>query len=191
MALFLNFLLVPTTALVPLLVTKHFGKGAIELGLLESAMGIGIIIGGILLSIWGGFKKKIATSLAGIIGLGLGVMLVGIAPSNLFVLAIAGNVTLGFMIPMANGPIGALMQSIVRPDMQGRVMSLVNSGATAISPLGLLIAGPVSDWLGIRVWFWAGGILCMMIAVAAFFVPIIINVESYKDPALVPASDLS
>ena len=191
MALFLNFLLVPTTALVPLLVTKHFGKGAIELGLLESAMGIGIIIGGILLSIWGGFKKKIATSLAGIIGLGLGVMLVGIAPSNLFVLAIAGNVTLGFMIPMANGPIGALMQSIVRPDMQGRVMSLVNSGATAISPLGLLIAGPVSDWLGIRVWFWAGGILCMMIAIAAFFVPIIMNVESYKDPVLIPASDLS
>src|SRR5687768_13200699 len=41
MALFLNFLLVPTAALVPLLVTKHFGKGAIELGLMESGMGIG------------------------------------------------------------------------------------------------------------------------------------------------------
>ena len=119
----------PTTALVPLLVTKHFGKGAIELGLLESSMGIGIIAGGILLSIWGGFKKKIATSLVGIIGLGIGVTLTGLAPANLFILAIVGNVILGSMIPIANGPIGALMQSIVRPDMQGRVMSLVNSGA--------------------------------------------------------------
>jgi DHA3 family macrolide efflux protein-like MFS transporter len=189
MALFLNFLLVPTTALVPLLVTKHFGKGAIELGLLESAMGIGIITGGIFLSIWGGFKKKIATSLTGIIGLGIGVMLTGLAPADLFILAIAGNITLGFMLPIANGPIGALMQSIVRPDMQGRVMSLVNSGATAISPLGLLLAGPVSDWLGIRVWFWAGGILCVLIALAAFFRPIIMNVESYKDPTQVPASE--
>jgi DHA3 family macrolide efflux protein-like MFS transporter len=188
MALFLNFLLVPTTALIPLLVTKHFGKGAIELGLLESSMGIGIITGGILLSIWGGFKRKIATSLAGIIGLGIGVMLVGIAPANLFVLAIAGNIILGLMLPMANGPIGALMQSIVRPDMQGRVMSLVNSGATAISPLGLLIAGPVSDWLGIRIWFWAGGILCVMIAVAAFFRPIIMNVESHSEAVEVPVS---
>jgi DHA3 family macrolide efflux protein-like MFS transporter len=187
MALFLNFLLVPTTALVPLLVTKHFGKGAIELGLLESAMGIGIIAGGILLSIWGGFKKKIATSLTGIIGLGLGIMLVGIAPADLFLLAILGNVLLGLMLPMANGPIGALMQSIIRPDMQGRVMSLLNSGATAISPLGLLLAGPFSDWLGIRVWFWAGGILCMLIAIAAFFRPIIMNVESHKDPAQVVA----
>ena len=190
MALFLNFLLVPTTALVPLLVTKHFGKGAIELGLLESFMGVGIIAGGILLSIWGGFKKKIATSLAGIIGLGIGVMLVGIAPAKLFILAIIGNVILGLMIPIANGPIGALMQSIVRPDMQGRVMSLVNSGATAISPLGLLLAGPVSDWLGIRVWFWLGGILCVLIAIAAFFRPVIMNVESHHEPVTVPASEL-
>jgi DHA3 family macrolide efflux protein-like MFS transporter len=189
MALFLNFLLVPTGALVPLLVTKHFGKGAIELGLLESAMGVGIIAGGILLSIWGGFKKKIATSLMGIIGLGLGVMLVGIAPANLFILAITGNVVLGLMIPIANGPIGALMQSIVRPDMQGRVMSLVQSGATAISPLGLLLAGPVSDWLGIRLWFWAGGILCMLIAFAAFFRPAIMNVESRPEAEKAPVSE--
>jgi DHA3 family macrolide efflux protein-like MFS transporter len=188
MALFLNFLLVPTGALVPLLVTKHFGKGAIELGLLESSMGIGIIAGGILLSIWGGFKKKIATSLTGIIGLGLGVMLVGIAPANLFILAITGNIVLGLMIPIANGPIGALMQSIVRPDMQGRVMSLVSSGATAISPLGLLLAGPFSDWLGIRVWFWVGGILCMLIAIAAFFKPVIMNVESHHEVVTVPTS---
>jgi DHA3 family macrolide efflux protein-like MFS transporter len=186
MALFLNFLLVPTTALVPLLVTKHFGKGAIELGLMESVLGVGIITGGILLSIWGGFKKKIATSLAGIVGLGIGVMLTGLAPANLFILAIVGNIVLGFMIPIANGPVGALMQSIVRPDMQGRVMSLLNSGATAISPLGLLIAGPFSDWLGIRVWFWAGGILCVMIATMAFFVPIIMNVENYKEPTQTP-----
>lgn len=181
MALFLNFLLVPTGALVPLLVTKHFGKGAIELGLLESAMGVGIITGGILLSIWGGFKKKIATTLTGIIGLGVGVMLVGLAPADLFLLAILGNVILGLMIPIANGPVGAMMQTIVRPDMQGRVMSLVNSGATAIAPLGLLVAGPFSDWLGIRVWFWAGGIICVLIAISAFFVPVIMNVEEYHE----------
>lgn len=189
MALFLNFLLVPTTALVPLLVTKHFGKSALELGLLESVMGVGIIAGGILLSIWGGFKKKIATSLTGIIGLGIGVMLVGLAPANLFGLALAGNVILGLMLPVANGPIGALMQTLVRPDMQGRILALVNSGATAISPLGLLIAGPFSDWLGIRVWFWAGGFLCVMIAVAAFFRPAIMNVERHDPSTQVPASE--
>ena len=189
MALFLNFLLVPTAALLPLLVTKHFGRGAIELGLMESALGVGMIAGGIILSIWGGFKKKIATSLTGIVGLGLGVILTGLAPSHLFLLAILGNALLGFMIPIANGPIFAMMQSIVRPDMQGRVMSLVNSGSTAISPLGLLIAGPFSDWLGIRVWFWAGGILCVLIAAAAFFLPVIMNVENYRDETQMSVSE--
>jgi len=181
MALFLNFLLVPTTSLMPLLVTKHFGKGAIELGLIESVSGVGIIAGGLLLSIWGGFKKKIITSMIGIIGLGLGVTLIGIAPANLFILAILGSITLGFMSPIANGPLGALLQSIIRPDMQGRVMSLLNSGATAISPIGLLIAGPFSDWFGIRVWFWAGGFMCVIIAIAGFFIPAVMGIENHRE----------
>lgn len=188
MALFLNFLLVPTGSLLPLLVTKHFGKGAIELGLINSLEGFGIIAGGVLLSIWGGFKKKIVTSMMGIIGLGLGVMLIGFAPPSLFMVAIAGTVLLGVMIPITNGPIGALLQSIIRPDMQGRVMSLLGSGATAISPLGLLIAGPLSDTLGIQVWYWVGGMICVMIGIIGFFIPAVMEIENNKEtpPASVP-----
>ena len=186
MALFLNFLLVPTGALLPLLVTQHFGKAALDLAFLESAMGVGIIVGGIGLSIWGGFKKKIVTSLTGIIGLGVGIMLVGLAPANLFILAIAGNAIVGCMLPVANGPIGALLQSVIRPDMQGRVMSLLSSGATAISPLGLLIAGPFADRFGLRIWFWAGGMLCVLIACAGTFVPAIMNVENVKEETPTP-----
>ncbi|HSA99645.1 MAG TPA: MFS transporter [Anaerolineales bacterium] len=183
MALFLNFLLVPTESLLPLLITKHFSKGAIELGFMQSATGVGIITGGILLGVWGGFRKKIVTSLLGIIGLGIAVMCIGLAPASFFSIAIIGAVLLGLMLPMANGPIGALMQSIIRPDMQGRIMSLVSSGATAISPLGLLIAGPLSDAVGIRVWFWAGGILCVIIALAGFFIPIVMNLEQHSELA--------
>lgn len=181
MAFFLNFLLVPTESLLPLLITKHFGKGALELGLMQSATGIGIIAGGILLGVWGGFRKKIVTSITGIIGLGLGVILIGLAPANLLALALVGSVLMGIMLPMANGPIGALLQSIVRPDMQGRILSMVSSGAIAISPLGLLIAGPLSDALGIRVWFWAGGVLCVLTAIAGFFIPVVMNIEQHKE----------
>jgi DHA3 family macrolide efflux protein-like MFS transporter len=188
MALFLNFLIVPTGALMPLLVTQYFGKEAIDLAWLESAMGVGIIVGGISLSVWGGFKKKIVTSLMGIIGLGLGIMLVGLAPANLFLLAILGNFIVGGMVSFANGPLGALMQTVVRPDMQGRVMSLLSTGATAISPIGLLIAGPVADQFGLRIWFWAGGILCMLIAIAGSFVPAIMNVENVNGTSSSPTT---
>ena len=92
------------------------------------------------------------------------------------------------MSPIANGPLGALLQSIIRPDMQGRVMSLLNSGATAISPIGLLIAGPFSDWLGIRVWFWAGGFVCVVIAIAGLFIPAVMGLENHKE-SIPPATE--
>lgn len=188
MALFLNFVLVPTGSLLPLLVTKHFSKGPMELGLINSVEGFGIIAGGIILSMWGGFKKKIVTSMIGIIGLGMGAMLIGLAPASLFIVAIIGSVLLGVMIPITNGPIGALLQSIIRPDMQGRVMSLLVSGATAISPLGLLIAGPLSDAFGIQLWFWAGGLICVLIGIVGFFVPTVMGIENNKEatPTAVP-----
>lgn len=58
MATVLNFLLAPTSALTPLLVTKYFGKGALELGSLDSFFGIGMILGGITLGVWGGFNSN-------------------------------------------------------------------------------------------------------------------------------------
>jgi DHA3 family macrolide efflux protein-like MFS transporter len=189
MATLINFLLTPTSALMPLLVTKHFGLGAFEFGLMDSAWGSGVILGGLILSAWGGFKRKVATSMLGIIGIGVGIMIVGLAPSNLYVMAIIGMAFAGIMNPITNGPLFALVQSSVRPDMQGRVMSLIISAATAMSPLSLLVAGPVSDVIGIRTWFWFGGAICLLMGVGAFFVPAIMNVEnSHNGKARMPES---
>ena len=87
-------------------------------------------------------------------------------------------VMISAMNSMANGPLGALLQSIVRKDMQGRVMSLVNSAATAMTPIGLLIAGPVSDLIGIRSWYWIAGIISLAMGIAGFFIPAVMNVEN-------------
>jgi len=67
-------------------------------------------------------------------------------------------------------------------------MSLVGSAATAISPLGLLIAGPLSDALGIGVWFWAGGIICILIGISGFFIPAVMNIENNREEAPVVVS---
>jgi DHA3 family macrolide efflux protein-like MFS transporter len=191
MAVLLNFLLTPTGSLMPLLITKHFGRGALEFGLTDSAWGLGVIVGGILLGVWGGFKRKIVTSLFGISGIGAGVMVIAFAPSNGFWLALAAMVMIGVMNSMANGPLGALLQSIVRKDMQGRVMSLVNSAATAMTPIGLIIAGPVSDWIGIRSWYWIAGILSLLMGVAGFLIPAVMNVENNHNPEIVTAQSIA
>jgi DHA3 family macrolide efflux protein-like MFS transporter len=191
MAVFINFLLTPTGSLMPLLITKHFGKGALEFGLTDSAWGLGVIAGGILLGVWGGFKRKIITALIGITGLGAGVMIVAFAPSNGFLLALGAMAIIGVMNSMANGPLGALLQSVVRKDMQGRVMSLVNSAATAMTPIGLLIAGPVSDLIGIRTWYWVAGLLSLLMGLAGFLIPAVMNVEDNHHTETNPAPSIA
>lgn len=185
LAMVINFLLTPSASLIPLMVTREYHGGAPQLALVDSFFGVGVIAGGLVLSTWGGFKKRIVTSTLGIIGIGIGIVLFGILPTNLFYAALGGIFLLGFMQVIANGPLGAILQATVDPDMQGRVMSLLNAGATAMSPLSLLVAGPVSDWLGVRTWYLVGGSACIIMATIAFFVPVIMNIEEnrQKKPA--------
>jgi MFS transporter, DHA3 family, macrolide efflux protein len=166
---------------MPLLVTKHFGLGALQFGLMDSIWAFGMIGGGILLSVWGGFKKKIFTAMGAVTGIGLGILIVGLAPANLFWLAVFGMTFSGLMNPLANGPLGAIMQANVKPEMQGRVMGVVISLSMLMSPLSLAIAGPVSDIIGIRTWYWLAGLLCLLLGVASFFTPTIMNVESNRN----------
>jgi DHA3 family macrolide efflux protein-like MFS transporter len=177
MAVLINFLLAPASALLPLLVTKYFHGQAPQLAWLESAWGIGVIMGGLSLSVWGGFKRRVYTSLLGLALMGLGFILVGLTPATAFWLAVVGHLVAGFMNPMVNGPLFALLQTTVAPEMQGRVFTVINSLCSAMMPLSLAIAGPVADVVGVRPWFVMGGVLCVLMGLGACFVPVIVNLE--------------
>ena len=180
MATLLNFLMAPTSALTPLLVTKYFKLGALELGSLDSFFGVGMIAGGITLSVWGGFKRKIVTSLTGIALFSFAILAIAAAPADKFWIMMVSMAVIGFMMPIVNGPIHALFQSVVEPEMQGRVLSLVGSVAQAMMPIGFLIAGPVTDATSLQTWFWIAGILNLLIALIGFFIPAIMNIESNR-----------
>ena len=179
-AALLNFLLAPSGTLMPLMVTQVFNGDVWKLSLLESMMGIGIVAGGLTIGVWGGFKNRIITVLIGVIGLGLGVLIFGLAPADLFWLAVVGMAITGFMSPIANGPLQAIMQSKIEPEMQGRVMGLTNSLCMMMMPISLLIAAPVAELIGLRVWYWAGGALVMIIGACSFLVRDVANLEKSK-----------
>jgi len=177
MAMQINFLLNPAFSLLPLVVTKHFNGEAIQLATLESLAGIGTIAGGLVLSAWGGFKRRILTAMTGVIGLGLGCLIMGLLPPSAFTWAVVAMFIVGFVNPITNGPLLAAVQAVVAPDMQGRVFSLISSLAAATSPIGLLIAGPASDWLGPQAWFIIGGIVTLLTGITAFFIPAVMRFE--------------
>jgi DHA3 family macrolide efflux protein-like MFS transporter len=179
----LNFLLNPGFTFLPLLVTSHFEKGVIEMSMVESAFSSGMIIGGLVLSTWGGFKRNMHTILLGIIGLALGTGLIAYSPANQFYLAVIGVFIAGFMNPMANGPIFAIMQTYVEPSMQGRVFSLLESIVSAMMPISMAIAAPVTSWIGIRGWLALGAIGCAVIGIGGFFVPELVRIEDGRETA--------
>jgi len=184
MAMLINFLFNPAMMLMPLLVKNFFQGDAWHLSIMESGWGIGLVAGSLLLSAWGGFKRKVVTSMVGLIGMGAFTLLVGFAPASLFGLAVAGISLAGFANPIVNGPLMATLQSRVEPGMQGRIFTLVQSGAAAMMPLGTLLAAPVAENLGIQAWFLAAGVGTILMGVLGFLIPVVVNFEN--DPAHPP-----
>lgn len=174
----INFTIIPAFSLMPLLVKEFFGGSAIHLGWVESAMGIGMFVGGGVLGAWGGFKRNIVTSMLGLMGMGLGTLIFAIAPSTALWMAIFGALLVGIMTPMTMGPFFAMIQTIVEPDMQARIFSLLSSVGTAMVPVGLLVAGPIADRFSIQVWFLFGGLLCILMAICGLFIPAVMQIES-------------
>ena len=108
---------------------------------------------------------------------GIGFAVVGVAPAYAFWLAVGAMFFTGFMNPIINGSMFAVLQATVPTEVQGRVFTLLLSGAGAMMPLGLAIAGPVSHVLGVQVWFVVGGIAMVALGIGAFFVPAIMPIE--------------
>jgi DHA3 family macrolide efflux protein-like MFS transporter len=177
MATIINFLLTPAFSLLPILVTKHFNGQAIQLATLESFSGIGFIVGGLALSAWGGFKRRILTTLVGLFAMGAGCLVMGLLPPSAFFFAVVTMLYLGILNPIVNGPLMAAVQAAVTPEMQGRVFTLINTMAAGMSPIGLIIAGPISDRLGVQTWFIIGGLVTILMGAASIFIPAVMHFE--------------
>lgn len=187
LAMLLNFFASPAFSLMPLLVTTHFQGEALQLAWLNSAQGFGLLSGGVLLGIWGGFRRRINTALMGIVGLGLGAFLVGITPAAVFPMALAALFFGAAMNALANGSFSAVLQTSVAPEMQGRVFTVANSMAAGIMPISLAIAGPAADAVGIRTLFVVAGLSLAVMGLASFAVPVILRLED--SPQVSPSSE--
>jgi DHA3 family macrolide efflux protein-like MFS transporter len=176
-AMLLNLLGTPALSLLPIMVSRHFGGGAIEFAWLESAWGVGMVLGGLTLGVWGGSKRRMATAMAALALQGLGLIAVGVTPATAFLLALAAIFFTGLMNPVINGSLYATVQVVVDPQMQGRVFTLLRSGALAMTPLGLALAGPLADLLSVQAWLLIAGVATSAMGLGAFSIPAIMRIE--------------
>ena len=114
-----------------------------QAGAVISTGAIGMLVGGFVMSLWGGPVRKISGLMHALAGMGAGMLIAGLRPST--VVVSAGIFILLFAIPIAAGISQAIWQSKVPPELQGRVFSLRALMALGATPLSYLLAAPLAD----------------------------------------------
>jgi len=151
-------LMAPASFLTPIQVTRSFGDDEWRLAAIEVAFSIGMMVGGGLIAAWGGFKNKIYTmAFSGLI-MGICTVALGIVPSFWIYLLFMG--IFGVAMPIFNTPTTVLIQEKVDGDYLGRVFGVFGMISTSMMPIGMLIFGPMADYIDIE-WLLIGTGLVM------------------------------
>ncbi|MGI6685939.1 MAG: MFS transporter [Bacillota bacterium] len=151
------FLVAPVAFLTPLQVARSFGEDVWRLTAIEITFSIGMIIGGIVMASWGGFKNKIYTMTLSCLITGACTFALGVV-SNFWVYLIF-MVICGISMPIFNTPSTVLLQEKVEEDFLGRVFGVLTMITSSVMPIGMLVFGPISDVIKIE-WLLVGtGIL--------------------------------
>jgi MFS family permease len=125
------------------------------LGVVQTVWGVGMLAGGVLMSVWGGLKKGRIRAVIGFIALSsLGLVISGLHPSPVY--PALGFFLMMLCVPLASGHSNAIFQSKISPDMQGRTLAIRGMISRSIMPLAFLLAGPLADQI-FEPWMLPGG----------------------------------
>ncbi len=124
--------------------TLSFADAAV-LGRVSSTAGIGALLGGIVMSIWGGPKRRVYGVLGFTLLQGMILFLGGWQPSALLI-AVAAAIFI-FSSQVINGCSQAIWQSKVAPDVQGRIFAIRSMIAWSSLPVAYIVAGPLADYV--------------------------------------------
>lgn len=166
--IFASVLYMPLGSLFPLLVRLHYMGGAGHNALVEFVFSAGLLVSSSVMGIWGGMKKRFFMISASIGALGLAAFFSGILPAEGFYGFVVCCFVMGASGTFFNVPLMAHIQETIAPQMMGKVFSLLSTAMTLATPFGLLIAGPVSETVGVELWFAASGFLMAMIGGICF-----------------------
>ena len=147
------FLCVPAGFLSQLFVSRVYGETYWYLSAVELAGFIGMVAGGILMSIWGGFKSRVTTMSVGLIAFGS--LAIGMGLSKQFALYLTLMIIYGVAITMVQTATTTLIQEKAEMSMQGRVFGLLGAMYSGFLPVGMAIFGPMADEISLK-WIMIG-----------------------------------
>jgi DHA3 family macrolide efflux protein-like MFS transporter len=179
----------PLAFLTNLKVVRDYGNEVWRLTAHELTFSIGMVSGGALMSLWGGFKNRSYSMGVGNILIGLGTIAIGLVPQFLGYIILMGFI--GLVFPMFNVAEMSLVQEKVDKAFMGRVFSVFGMLSSALSPVSMLIFGPLSDVVDLNALIILSGLVIIILGL-----PFLVNKTMREagvkhinnEPAVVPGS---
>jgi DHA3 family macrolide efflux protein-like MFS transporter len=137
------------TLLAPMLLART-GSNAWIYGASQTIGAIGMVVGGVTIGAWGGFKQRIHGVLLGWTVSFIGILVTGFGrsePAWMVGVWATGILISSLVVSLVNGSNQAIWMAKVPPDVQGRVFSTRRLIAWVANPLAALIAGPMADYV--------------------------------------------
>lgn len=144
-----NFLSVPFNTLMPLFIRNIHNGDSFNLAFIMAFIQIGLVLGSIVASVKKMWRRKVHTIIIGILFAVIGYYMATLAPMGFFLIIGIGGAIRASMIPIINTNFLTIIQTNVTQEAQGRVMSIVLTIASAVSPIGMILSGILSDLFGI------------------------------------------
>lgn len=186
---------------LPTLILARSGGDELALATVQAALGGAAVVGGLIVSVWGGPRRKIHGVLLG--------CAISFLWGDLFLALgrtlpywVIGAIGGAIVIPLMDSSNMAILQAKVAPAMQGRFFALFHTARQALIPLGYLLAGRLADqwlepgmmpggalvaqlgWLvgigpgaGIALMFVGTAVLGSMVCLAGYLFPAVRNIE--------------
>lgn len=156
-------LMAPAAFLTPLQVTRSFGDDVWRLTAIEIAFSIGMMVGGGVIAAWGGFENKVKTMTLASIIMGVCTFALGMIP--FFWIYLIFMALFGVAMPIFNTPTTVLLQEKIEEGFLGRVFGVMGMISTSMMPIGMLIFGPLADFIKVE-WLLLGtGIFIMILSI--------------------------
>jgi len=156
----------PLGALFPLMTYNHFDGDGFMASIVEAAFGIGLLLGSLVLVVWGGGKRLASLICVSTMVAGLATAVCGLLTAAMFAwfVVLCGVMALAFA--GFNSPLITLIQRFVPEAKTGRAMGLLITAIGLAAPLGIVAGGAVAEWIGVAPFFLVDGVACLAVGVA-------------------------
>lgn len=171
------FIYMPVNALFPLMSMEYFGGTTTHASIVEIIFAAGMLLGGILLGTWGGFKNRGTNIIMSLLLMGIALAIAGLLPTSGFIVFVVCSGFMGFSSPFYNGVQTALIQEKIQPEYLGRIFGLFGSVVSLAMPVGLIVSGVFADMLGVNTWFMLSGFAVIGLALLSALLPAIRSID--------------